>query len=129
MEKNKKEFLASIDDYEDIKQQKLSMQERLEKIPLELEQAGETIRDKGLQYYNQSKREQLLSNGKEEGYSCNKINMLLEFVDDSVWNQDEVSLDIINEFRHLESFVDDNYPKYKQNILYKFGSFFSSKKE
>ena len=65
----------------------------------------------------------MLSQAKEYGYSETKINALMPYVDN--WNQDIITKDIIDSFRMVEKFVNDNQDNYKGNIFYKFSKFFN----
>ena len=66
---------------------------------------------------------ELLNQAKEYGYSEIKIDFLRPYVDN--WNQDIITKDIIDSFRMVEKFVNDNQGNYKKNIFYKFSKNFS----
>ena len=80
----------------------------------------------GIKYYlEREKRESLLRQAKAYGYSEQKINALIPYVDN--WNQDIITKDIIDSFRMLEKFVNDNQESYKGNALYRFSKKLSGK--
>lgn len=103
---------------------KLEHLNEIKKIEDEITNKKEERLNYGLKYYlKKEKRENLLNQAKEYGYSETKINFLLPYVDN--WNQDIITKDIIDSFRMVEKFVNDNRENYKENILYKFSKIFS----
>lgn len=98
---------------------KLEHLRKIKKIDDEISNTAEEKLNYGIKYYlEKGKRENLLSQAKAYGYSEMKINELLPYVEN--WNQDIITNDIIDSFRMIEKFVNDNQGNYKGNILYKF---------
>lgn len=103
---------------------KLEHLNEIKKIEDEITNKEEERLNYGLKYYlEKEKRENLLNQAKEYGYSETKIDFLLPYVDN--WNQDIITKDIIDSFRMVEKFVNDNQGNYKKNIFYKFSKNFS----
>ena len=102
---------------------KLEHLNEIKKIEDEITNKEERL-NYGLKYYlEKEKRENLLNQAKEYGYSEIKIDFLRPYVDN--WNQDIITKDIIDSFRMVEKFVNDNQGNYKKNIFYKFSKNFS----
>ena len=105
---------------------KLEHLKEIRKIDDEISNAEEERLNYGIKYYlEKEKREHLLSQAKLYGYSEKKINALMTYVDN--WNQDVVTKDVIDSFRIIEKFVNDNQESYKENVLYKFSKFFNGR--
>ena len=103
---------------------KLEHLKEIKKIDDKISNKEEERLNYGIKYYlEKGKREDLLIQAKEYGYSETKINALLPYVDN--WNQDIITNDIIDSFRMIEKFVDDNQENYKGTILYKISKFFN----
>ncbi len=103
---------------------KLEHLNEIKKIEDEITNKEEERLNYGLKYYlEKEKRENLLNQAKEYGYSEIKIDFLRPYVDN--WNQDIITKDIIDSFRMVEKFVNDNQGNYKKNIFYKFSKNFS----
>lgn len=103
---------------------KLEHLNEIKKIEDEITNKEEERLNYGLKYYlEKEKRENLLNQAKEYGYSEIKIDFLCPYVDN--WNQDIITKDIIDSFRMVEKFVNDNQGNYKKNIFYKFSKNFS----
>lgn len=103
---------------------KLEHLNEIKKIEDEITNKEEERLNYGLKYYlEKEKRENLLNQAKEYGYSEIKIDFLRHYVDN--WNQDIITKDIIDSFRMVEKFVNDNQGNYKKNIFYKFSKNFS----
>ena len=101
---------------------KLEHLREIKKLDDEISNKEEERLNYGIKYYlEKGKRESLLSQAKEYGYSETKINALMPYVDN--WNQDIITKDIIDSFRMVEKFVNDNQDNYKVNIFYKFSKF------
>ena len=106
----------------DLNSSKLQYLKEIKKIDDEITNKKEDRLNYGIKYYlEKEKRENLLSQAKAYGYSETKINELLPYVDN--WNQDIITKDIIDSFRMVEKFVNDNQENYKGNILYRFSKF------
>lgn len=102
---------------------KLEHLNAIKKIDDELSNKEEEKVNFGIRYYlEKGKREYLLRQAKECGYSEQKIKELVPYVDN--WNQDIVTWEVIESFRMLEKFVNENQEDYKGNILYKLAKFF-----
>lgn len=98
---------------------KLEHLNEIKKIEDEITNKEEERLNYGLKYYlEKEKRENLLNQAKEYGYSEIKSDFLRPYVDN--WNQDIITKDIIDSFRMVEKFVNDNQGNYKKNIFYKF---------
>lgn len=103
---------------------KLEHLREIKKIDDEISNKEDERLNYGIKYYlEKKKRESLLSKAKAYGYSEQKIKALIPYVDN--WNQDIITTDIIDSFRMLEKFVNDNQENYKGNMLYKFSKFFN----
>lgn len=103
---------------------KLEHLNEIKKIEDEITNKEEERLNYGLKYYlEKEKRENLLNQAKEYGYSEIKIDFWRPYVDN--WNQDIITKDIIDSFRMVEKFVNDNQGNYKKNIFYKFSKNFS----
>ena len=101
---------------------KLEYLKKINKIDDEISNKEEERLNYGIKYYlEKEKRENLLSQAKAYGYSEQKINALMPYVDH--WNQDIITRDIIDSFRMIEKFVNDNQEDYKGNVLYKLAKF------
>ena len=101
---------------------KLEYLKEINKIDDEISNKEEERLNYGIKYYlEKEKRENLLSQAKAHGYSEQKINALMPYVDN--WNQDIITRDIIDSFRMIEKFVNDNQEDYKGNVLYKLAKF------
>ncbi len=78
----------------------------------------------GIKYYlDRQERQELLEAAARYGYSPEKLSQLQKYVDE--WNQDVITNDILDSFRMVEQFVQDNQEIYKGNIMYKFSKFLS----
>lgn len=105
---------------------KLEHLREIKKIDDEISNKEEERLNYGIKYYlEREKRESLLRQAKAYGYSEQKINALIPYVDN--WNQDIITKDIIDSFRMLEKFVNDNQESYKGNALYRFSKKLSGK--
>lgn len=105
---------------------KLEHLREIKKIDDEISNKEEERLNYGIKYYlEREKRESLLGQAKAYGYSEQKINALIPYVDN--WNQDIITKDIIDSFRMLEKFVNDNQESYKGNALYRFSKKLSGK--
>ena len=92
------------------------------------EQLSNTVDERlnyGIKYYfDKQKRHELLELAAQYGYSPEKLSQLRKYVDE--WNQDVITNDILDSFRMVEQFVNDNQETYKGNIMYKFSKFLSN---
>ncbi len=126
-------FKNKIDQFEeyDNKIQALNQQElehlkeisniREAKKKLEIER-----RDCGIRtYLEKEKRERILEQARQYGYSYEKLEELQNFV--NTWNQDVVDNDIIDSFRMIEAFIEDNQAAYKKNIFYRVSKCFADR--
>ncbi|MDD4371133.1 MAG: hypothetical protein PHD56_08680 [Anaerostipes sp.] len=123
-------FNGKIDKFEEIdneidtlKTSKLELKHEIDKIDIQITNKEEARMNYGIQYFlNREKRENLLNEALKYGYSEVKIKQLQPFVDN--WNQDIVTKDILDSFRTIEKFVNNNHEPYKENIMYKFSKIF-----
>lgn len=84
-------------------------------------------RDYGIKrYLDKRKREELLEKAEEYGYSLEKINELRKYVEE--WNQDCVTIDVLDGFKVMEEFVKNNQEPYKTSIMYKFSKLMSNER-
>jgi len=84
-------------------------------------------RDYGIKrYLDKRKREELLEKAEEYGYSLEKINELRRYVEE--WNQDCVTIDVLDSFKVIEEFVKNNQEPYKSSIMYKFSKLTSNER-
>lgn len=102
--------------------------EYLKKIDILDEKISNTVEEKrnyGLRYFlDREKRENLLEQAAKYGYSPLKINELQPYIDN--WNQDIITNEVVNSFRIVEQFVNDNQEKYKGHFMYKVSKLFQS---
>lgn len=76
-------------------------------------------RDAGIKrYLNRDKRETLLNDAEQFGYSHDEIDRLRNDTKD--WNQDNISNEIIDDLVELENYVLERLP-YKERLLYYLG--------
>lgn len=118
-------FTAEFDNQiSNLNSDKLECLREIKKLDDEISNKEEERLNYGIKYYlEKGKRENLLSQAKAYGYSETKINALMPYVDN--WNQDIITNDIIDSFRMVEKFINDNQDNYKKNILYKFSKLFN----
>lgn len=92
------------------------------------EQISNTVDERlnyGIKHYlDRQKRQELLETAEKFGYSPEKIRQLQKYVDE--WNQDVITNDVLDSFRMVEQFVNDNQEAYKGNIMYKISKFLSN---
>ena len=102
-----------------IQQEKTWLKKRMEELE-ELEKNTFDIRrDTGLRMYmNEDKRERLLREAEELGFSHEGIEELRIRIKD--WNQDNVSNEIIDELENLKKYI-KRQSSYKKNPLYILG--------
>lgn len=102
-----------------IQQEKLQLRKRMEELD-DLEKNTLNIRkDVGLRIYmNEEKRERLLCEAEELGFSHESIEKLREQTKD--WNQDLISNEMIDELENLVKYIKRQSP-HKRNLLYLIG--------
>ena len=102
-----------------IQQEKLDLKNRIKELDaLEID-VLKNRKDMGLRMYMKAeKREKLLSEAEELGYSHKVIEDLRNFSKD--WNQDNVTNELINEFKNVELYIKKNAP-HRKNLLYLLG--------
>ena len=73
----------------------------------------------GFSYYNnKEKRKDIISLAEQYGFSDKKIRFMNEYVDN--WNQDVVTMKVIDTFHMAEKFVEDN--KESHNPFYRLSN-------
>lgn len=103
-----------------IKQEKLELKNRLEELEkLEINTLNDRKNAGMKKYMNKEKRERLLAEAEELGFSHEAIEKLREQAKD--WNQDNISNETIDEFEGLEKYINRQAP-HKKNPLYLIGS-------
>lgn len=101
----------------------LELTQKLESKKREVSNIITEKRDYGIQkYLSKEYRNKLLLEAKGLGYSNKKIEELEQYVE--AWNQDVITNEIIDSFKVIEEFVENNQDPYKNSMLYKIGKFF-----
>lgn len=112
----KKDFLEQLDN-----NIKCKRQEKLE-IDNELNDLESQKKDYGLnKYLDKNFRLSILNNAENLGYSKTDIQRMKYYVEE--WNQDNVTIEVIDNFRNIESFIKQYEPASNKSTLYKIGLF------
>ena len=102
-----------------IQQEKLQLKQRMEELENLEKNTLEDRKDVGLRMYMRAeKRERLLSEAEELGFSHELIEELRKKTKD--WNQDNITNEIIDEFENLKFYIEKQAP-YRKNPLYFLG--------
>lgn len=121
---NRQDKFDDIDNQIDVlEQEKLHFQKRITEIVETIKNKKDERRNYGIQRYKSKDfRENLLNEALQYGYSEKKINELKQYIE--YWNQDNVTNSVIDRFRMVEEFVDQNREPYKNSFLYKVSKTF-----
>lgn len=102
-----------------IQQEKLKLKQRMEELETLEKNTLEDRKDVGLRIYMmEKKREDLLSEAEELGFSHELIEDLREQTRD--WNQDNITNEHIDEFENLKKYIKKQSP-HRKNPLYILG--------
>lgn len=102
-----------------IDQEKLKLKQRMDELEELEKNTLEERKNVGFRMYmKQEKREKLLSEAEELGFSHKLIEKLREQTKD--WNQDSITNEIIDEFENLNTYIKVQAP-HKKNPLYFIG--------
>ena len=114
--------LCKFDEFDNdigkMQRERLEHIRQLNSLDNSIESKEEARRDYGLRYYgNKEKRKTLLIEARAYGYSEERIRELFPYVE--TWNQDCVTNDILDRFRLVEKFVEENKQPYQKSFFYK----------
>lgn len=103
-------------------QEELDIRNRLSQIEQERKNLLNQRKNAGIKkYMSRDKRNELLNEGKDLGFSLSELK-ILEYYNDH-WNQDTITNDAITDFDNLEKYVIEQAP-YKTNLLYRLGNIY-----
>lgn len=108
----------------DINAQIKALQKEKQATEERIEGQKQNYVNKGLQYYSEGKRKELLKKAEDHCYSANTIARLRELSEEK-WNQDQVDYNTIMDMKSMEAFVDDNMAGWETNPLTSLGKFFN----
>lgn len=107
-----------------VEQQMVALQQEKEQIQKRIEQGIATKRDKGLLYFSEVKRTELLD--KVEGFPYSKQTIQrLRSIDQSQWDSDHIGCDTIEDFEAVERYINDNMPAWEKSPITKIGKWFN----
>ena len=110
----------------DINAQIKALQERKQAAEAQIEQQKQNCVNKGLQYYSEDKRNELLKKAEGHGYSIQTIARLSELSGEK-WNQDVIDYNSIKDFKSMKAFVDDHLSGWEKNPLTSLGRFINGR--
>lgn len=100
-----------------IQQEKMRLKKRMEELEDLEKNTLDIRRDTGLRIYmNEDKRERLLREAEELGFSHESIEELRTQIKD--WNQDNVSNEMIDELENLKKYIKRQSPHKKIHYIY-----------
>lgn len=102
-----------------VNQEKLELEKRYKEKEDEEASLLEQRRDFGMREYTKARREIIISEAESEGYSEEAVDRLKEY-NESSWNQDTITNDVINDFIDASNFI-IKHKKYRKSIFYKIG--------
>lgn len=108
----------------DLKTKKTEYLKMIQGLDEQISNTAEERLNYGIKHYlDRQKRQELLKTAEKYGYSPEKLGWLQKYVEE--WNQDVITNDVLDSFRMVEQFVNDNQESYKENIMYKFSKLLS----
>ena len=107
-----------------VKEEIAALQKTEKKLEKRVEEDRQNKVEKGLLYFSNKKRLELLDRAENFPYSRETLSRLRSF-DKDHWNSDCVDCDIIADFEGLEKYVNRNTPAWERSSINKIGEIFN----
>lgn len=105
------------------------LEKQRDAVSQKIAQDDNDVISEGLLYYNQRKRETILTEAEKLCYSKDKITAIRRETEDENWNPDNVGIEIMLELNAVEKYVDKNASWWEKSLFSKFGSLLNQEEE